>query len=110
MLAALLQAPKTPEDWIIWSNHHRDSHTRIRQAIQTQKNVSLIDYQIDPISQTDIQGFLQRNSQLHGDMLGVLGLQAEDILDVDFKNQSQAEAWAFLHYQDHYNAENALRI
>lgn len=110
MLALLLEAPKTPEEWIRWSFHHRDSHARIRDAIQKQKGIELIDYQLDPISQEDIQGWLQRNSQSHGDMLGALGLQSEDILDVDFKDSKQAEAWAYLHYFDHYNAENALRI
>lgn len=105
-----MNTPREPSEWVRWSYHHRDSHARIRDAIQKQKGVSLVDYQLDPISQEDIRGWLQRNSQSHSDMLGALNIQAEDLLDVDFSDLKQAEAWTNLHYQDHYNAENALRI
>lgn len=110
MLALLLESPRTPQDWVRWSFHHRDSHARIRQAIQKQKGIGLPDYQIDPITEEDLKGWLQHNSQLHGDMLGALGIQSEDLLDVDFRDPKQAQAWVFLHYQDHFNAETALGI
>jgi hypothetical protein len=110
MIAVLLESPRTPEQWLRWSYHHRDSHTRIRQAIQKQKNVNLVEYQLDPIFDQDLQGFLQRNSQSHGDMLSILGIQSEDLLDVDFKDERQAQAWIQLHYYDHFNAETALGI
>lgn len=110
MLALLLESPRTPEEWIRWSFHHRQSHAAIRDAIQKQKGISLIDYQLDPITQEDLQNWLQRNSQSHGDMLGALGIQSEDLLDVDFKDPEQARAWIYLHYFDHYSAEHALGI
>lgn len=110
MLALLLESPRTPEGWIRWSFHHRQSHAAIRDAIQKQKNISLIDYQLDPITQEDLQDWLQRNSQSHSDMLGALGLQSEDLLDVDFRDQQQAQAWIYLHYFDHYTAETTLEI
>lgn len=110
MLALLLNTPRTDEEWARWSFAHRDSHTRIRQAIQSTKNTMLPDYQLEPIFQQDLQGWLQRNSQMHQDFSGVLGVESFDLLDVDFKDEKSIQAWAYLHYQAHYNAEAALGI
>jgi hypothetical protein len=110
MLAALLNRPRNKEEWDRYSFDHRDSHQKIRQAIQAQKGIVLIDYQLDPVFGVDIQGWLQRNSQSHSDFDGVLGLQSTDLLDVDFNDESQFESWTYLHYQEHLNAEQALGI
>lgn len=110
MLALLLNVPKTPEEWVRWSFHHDDSHVRIRQGILVQKGINLTQYQLNPIFQEDVQGWLQRNSQTHSDMNGVLGVQGVDLLDVDFNDASKSEAWTWLHYQEHFTAESALKI
>lgn len=110
MLANLLNVPTSDAEWQIWSFSHRDSHVRIRQAIQTQKGVVLPDYQLDPIFPQDMQGWLQRNSQTHNDMDGALGAQGTDLLDVDFNDEKQVQAWMFSHYQEHFTAEQALGI
>lgn len=110
MLALLLETPQTPEEWQRWSFHHRDSHNRIREAVQAKHGVKLADYPIDPITEDDIAGFLQRNSQMHIDFDGVLNLQSNDLLDVDFTDPEQRSAWVFAHYQEHYDAELKLGI
>ncbi len=101
---------KTEEQWSIWSFHHRLSHAAIRQAIQAQRGLILPDYQLDPVSANDLVGWLQRNAQTHSEMNSAVGTQSQDLLDVDFKQESQFQAWIFSHYQEHYDAENALRI
>jgi hypothetical protein len=110
MLAALENLPKTQDEWNRWSWNHRDSHDRIRAAIKSQHGVNLSDYQIDPIDPTAINDFLQSNSQLHGDMNGVLGLQSADLQDVDIGDDKQFEAWVRLHYNEHQYAELKLEI
>jgi hypothetical protein len=110
MLQALENIPKTPDDWSRFSWDHRDSHNRIRAAIKMQYSVSLDDYQIDPVNPDDFQIFLENNSQLHGDMNGVLRLQSSDLEDVNMQDPAQAVAWFRLHYLEHYYAETALKI
>jgi hypothetical protein len=110
VIVHLLNTPQTDNDWQSWSFHHRSSHLAIIQAIQAQKNITLTQYQLDPISPRDVPGFLQRNSQSHIEMNSVLDLQTVDLQDVDFKNDRQLRAWIFLHYKEHDDAETALGI
>lgn len=110
ILAALMNVPETQGDWSRWSFDHLDSHNRIRAAVKAQLGVSLTDYQLDPIAQVEINGFLNRNQQLHVDMEGVLRLQSTDLLDVDFNNERIKRAWFEVHYQAHYDAEKALHL
>lgn len=110
MLAALLNVPRTNEEWAIWSWSHRASHDAIRQAIQSQLNINLVDYQVDPMDPHDIAGFLQRNSQLHLDATAAVGLQSHDLQDVNLSNESQKISWIFVHAQEHYDIESALGI
>lgn len=110
MLARLLNIPRSPDEWSVWSFNHRDSHQRIRAAIQEKYGATLPDYQLDPIFPQDLQGWLQRNAQSHIDFDGVLELQSSDLLEVDFQNDGESQAWHNLHYQEHYNAELALGI
>ena len=108
MLPALENVPKDPVAWARFSFDHRDSHDRIRLAIAKKYHVDLADYQIDPIDLTSPGLFLQNNSQLHGDMNGILRLQSADLQDVDFTDEQQFIAWIRLHYQEHEYAELAL--
>ena len=110
MLPALENLPKIQDDWNRWGWDHRDSHDRIRAAIKSKFGVNLSDYQIDPVNPASIADFLQSNSQLHGDMNGVLGLQSADLQDVDIGDDRQFEAWVRLHYLEHFYAETKLEI
>jgi hypothetical protein len=110
MLAALENLPQTPDGWNRFSWDHRNSHDRIRAAIKTKYGADLSDYQVDPIDSNAIGDFLQNNSQLHGDMNGVLGLQSSDLQDVNFGDKPQFEAWVRLHYLEHQQAELKLEI
>jgi hypothetical protein len=110
LLAALENTPQTPDEWNRWGWDHRDSHDRIRKAILAQHGVNLSDYQIDPVNPAAIEDFLQNNSQLHGDMNGVLGLQSADLQDVNIGDSHQFETWVRLHWQEHTYAESKLGI
>lgn len=110
MLAAILNMPKTQEDWNRWSFDHRVSHDAIRAGITAQFNIDLTDYQLDPIAPNDVVGFLERNSQMHIDMNTVLNLITTDLEDANFNDKNQLQAWLWLHYQEHFNAENKLGI
>lgn len=110
MLAALLNVPKTDEQWRQFSYDHRNSHDKIRAAILKKYGVNLTDYQIEPINSDSLQQFLQNNAALHTDMNGVLRSQSSDLLDVDFSKPEQLESWINLNYQEHQNAEQLLGI
>lgn len=110
MLPAILNAPKTPEDWARWSFNHRSSHDLIRQAIRTQFNVDLPDYQLDPIELHQTKLFLEANQQAHTDFNGVLKLPGSDLEDINVEADRELQSWVYLHWQEHNIAERALGI
>jgi len=110
MLALLLNTPKSDQEWATWSFAHRASHDQIRQAIQSQLNINLVDYQLDPIDLRDTEGFLQRNSEMHLNMTAAVGIQSHDIQTVDFKDRNQLESWLQIHWQEHTDTEIKLGI
>lgn len=110
MLAALLNPPESQADWDRWGFDHLDSHDRIRAAIAARGGPNLTPYQIYPILEINLRGFLERNNQLHIEMNGALQQKSDDLQDVNFKDASQKRAWIFLHYQEHQSAEQELKL
>lgn len=110
MLPILLNTPKSVDEWDRFSFHHRTSHDLIRQAIQTQFNVALPDYVLDPIPLNQPLFFLENNQQAHTDFDGILGVQSSDLEDVNLSDERQLQAWIYLHYLEHQTAENTLGI
>lgn len=110
MLANLLVAPRTDQDWSIWSYAHRDQHAIIRQAIQAQLGINLPEYPLDPINFDQLSQFLDWNQQAHDDFNGVLGTQSSNLQQADLKDPGQLEAWIYLHRREHETAANALKI
>lgn len=110
MTPLLRNIPHTPQEWNQWAFSHRDSHDRIRAAIKAKFGISLTDFLVDPINPEDFQNFLQNNSQLHGDMNSVLGLQSGDLQDVDLSKDNQKAAWIDFHFKEHFDAEAKLDI
>jgi len=110
VLVALLNNPQTEDEWNVWSFHHRLSHNAIRAAVLRNRDINLVDYQIDPINQRDMQDFLQRNSQLHIEMNAVLGAQTIDLQETDFSNPNTKQAWVYAHFLEHQTAENKAGI
>lgn len=111
-LVDLLNVPKNDQDWEIFFFSHRDSHDKIRKAIQAQTSTSinLTDYVIYPVDQNHLSDFLQDNQSLHSDMNGILGLQSSDLQDVDLQQENQKVAWFYSHYLEHQSAEIKLGI
>lgn len=68
MQAALLNIPRNPAEWNIWSFNHKISHDLIRQGVLAKLGIPLTDYEIDPTNPDDMSEWLQRHSQLHVDM------------------------------------------
>ena len=110
MLAALLNVPKTEEQWLQFSYDHRNSHDKIRAAILKKYGINLTDYLVDPINPDNFKQFLQNNAALHTDMNSVLRAQSSNLLDVDTSNPQQLDSWINLNYEEHQNAEQLLGI
>lgn len=110
MLVSLLNTPKNDSEFEQFFYNNRNQIIEIRQAILKQKNINLTEYILYPVRQDSLQTFLLNNAQSHTDFNSVLGLQGADLLNVDFNDREQLEAWIFINYQELYDASAALEI
>lgn len=110
MLAALLNIPKTEQDWDIWSLSNYDAVNQVNGAILRIYGVNLPQYQLQPIPFNDINSWLNNNQQAHFAFTSVLRQQANDLLGVDFKDENQKEAWIYLNYKELQDACMKLGI
>lgn len=92
-----------------WWNNWID-HQEIQQAIQKQTGMNDTIYVIIPWDQDAADSLLEKHQQYHDDMNDALGLGGQDLSNVDFKNPQAIRAWAWLHYQEHLAAHEALGI
>jgi hypothetical protein len=110
MRVNLLNVPLTQQDWDRWAFSHKESHRAIIEAIVQNGGTRLTEYVLDPISENDFKGFLDRNQQMHLDATSLLGVLSINLNEVDFKDPAQRQAWIFNHYQNHYDLETKLGI
>ncbi len=113
MQAALVNTPRTPEEWALWGFAHRDHHFLIQQAIQAQAGVNLPVYLLDPIpyeDSTSLDNWLASNQAAHNDMNNVLGLSGSSLDKVNLANPEETDAWIFLHRKEHEAAASVLAI
>ena len=110
MISALLNIPKNDAEWAYFTWNNIDSHRQIIQAIQTQKNMRLNEYDIWPMNPNDMAGWLERHSQMHIEFCAALKTQGADLQDVDLNDEKQLVGWIYLNWQEHNVAELALAI
>ena len=110
MISALLNVPRSIDDWQIWTLAHKTGHDEIRQAIQNQTGILTGDYQLDPINPADIEGWLGRVQQTHVEMNAALGITGSDLEGVDLRDERQLAAWIWLNWQEDNNARVTLGI
>lgn len=115
MLAMLIDFPKSstgPSDTGLssWAWHHRVDHQDIASAVKKQLNITLPQYEIEPMTFTKDSIFLLRNQQMHSDMNAALGLSGVDLSTLNFDDRSQVQAWLFQHFQEHSAAHAKLKI
>ena len=54
--------------------------------------------------------WLERNQLYHNDMDSVNNLQGSSLIEVDFNEPRQAEAWIYIHWQEHNAAGFKLGV
>lgn len=110
MLARLQSVPHTDNEWSSWSRNNYSCLNQIRQAIRVQTGLNLPEYQVEPIPWNSIDTFLSNNQQAHNDFNGALGLQSNDLEQVDLKNPQELPAWIYLNFFELQQACFKLKI
>jgi len=111
-LAVLLNLPVTPELITQFSFSNQDSHQKIADAILRKFNMTIPIYPLDPIPPTK-EGLLTwglNHQSAHNAQNEILGIQGQDISEVDFKSEGELASWIQEHFIEHYLAETQLQV
>lgn len=109
-LALLYNIPNDIRSRNEWSFSNAASHTQIIEAIQRQKNITLVPYLLDPLPDEDIPSFLLRHQQMHSDMAGVTGIATNNYTALDFNDPSLLAYYFNLHAAEHVLTHAQLGI
>jgi hypothetical protein len=109
MIQALLNVPKTPGDWTIFSFAHAQIHQEIRGGL-TALGFQTGDYVLDPIPPNAVEEWLGRVQQAHTEMNNALNLQSNSLEGVNFDDAGQTAAWIYLNWQEDNAALAALKL
>lgn len=105
-----LPAP-TPRGLDEWSFAHLAHHNAIRQAMERAHGIALPQRQIWPIdfeNPASVQVFLSQHQEMHSDFESILGIQGNDLANVDFNDEKARDSWFYLNWQSHYSAGASL--
>lgn len=98
------------EEWAAW---HWQHHVAIITAMQSVREIALPQRLIYPVNFNDpasVSIFLREHQQLHSDFGAILGIQGNDISNVDFTNQGERESWMWINFTSHQSASIALGL
>lgn len=109
-LADLYNVPGTDEERAQWSFAHMAHHRDINLAIYNLIKVALPEYILDPINLNDTGTWEYQHQLMHDNQNQLLGIQGQDLTDIDWKNQNLLNAWTFLNASEHYQASQILEI
>lgn len=109
-LASVYNVPKDARSLAEFAFNNRLSHLSIAQAIQTKTGVILSLPVLDPMPVFDLQNWAVQHQAVHNAMNGVLGLEGNDLTDVNWEKPEEVESWIRLHADEHYKASQVLGI
>ncbi len=108
MLAAVFNIPTDPITLARFAFHNRDQHELAVRAIKSRTGLSLPLYPIDPILESDFPAWLYTHQSMHNSVNAFLGLQGNDLSDMDPRKIDQLTYWIQLHGNEHTAWSNIL--
>lgn len=108
--APLLNTPVDGPSFDRWSFDLDQNIRDISNAISVQLKITLPQYQISPVPFVDIGEWLQRVSEVIGQIASALKINAADIENVDLSDERARQAWTWQIYTELTQARNILKI
>lgn len=109
-VAALYNVPSTQGELEVWSFAHAAHHFDINRVIYLKTGITLASYVLDPFDPNNAGIWLYQHQLMHQAQNAIIGIEGDDLLDVDMRDKDQFAGWIFLNGSEHYQAANALEI
>ena len=101
---------KDPASRERWAFHNMGEHFKIQAAIFRKFNLNVPIFPCDPITLNDIPTWARNHQSMHSSANGILGLQGNDLTDVDLSKPEDVEVFKYLHAQEHQRFQLALGL
>jgi hypothetical protein len=109
-VADLSNIPEDYESMMVWSFAHMAHHIDLNAYLARTKTVTLPIFPLDPINPMDLGTWGYQHQVMHNNQNQLLGIKGNDLLDVDWTNQSQRAAWIWLNFTEHLQATNITGV
>jgi hypothetical protein len=112
-LAQLNATPQTPTENAGWQFANVASHRDIIRRVFETKGVQLVEYPLmpfDPAVARQVQNFLNLHQDMHNAMNRALGLQSNNLSEVDWSDRNALAQWIALHFVEHQAASSLLGV
>jgi hypothetical protein len=103
-LAQILHIPEGKDGLLFWSFSHDQQHQQIVQALNSKFALSLPVYILNPISETDFEGWITRHQQAHNDFNAALNFNGADLSGLDLNDPKKVQAFEWFNFVEHQNA------
>ncbi len=112
-IAGIYNVPASPEEFMEWLFVHAAHHQDIVSQIYNDFNFVMPQYLLDPFDPSDKAStriWAYQHQTMHSIQNGILGINGFDLLDVNWQDKDEVEAWIELNADEHLQASNVLGI
>lgn len=110
-VAAIYNVPRDDQSLLEWSFNHMAHHRDINRVIFQRLNIFLPEFSLDPFNPDEIQGvWAQQHQIMHTNQNAVLSISGNDLLDVNWRDEGEREAWIGLNALEHFQANAILEV
>lgn len=109
-LASLYNVPKTEQQFAEFAFANQNEHFKIQEAIQRLLGFTVQVFPLDPIPVNDVGSWAYNHQAMHNQQNEILGIAGNDLTQINFADDAEAEGWAFDHASEHLQAAQILGL
>lgn len=109
-VAGLFNVASTSEEFQTWSFVHAAHHRDINRIVYQLLGDVLPETVLDPFDPQDPEGWLQQHQLMHQQVDAILGVEGNNLINVDMRDHAQFSGWVFLNADEHFKIANLLGL
>lgn len=107
---AIYNMPSNRDELNMWAFANAAHHADINRRIFQLTGGVLPSFVLDPIPPNDISSWSYLHQQMHNAQNEVLGIQGNNLVDVNWSNPNELAEWIDAHASEHYQAGAILGL
>lgn len=109
-LASLYNIPVDDPTLSQWAFNHMANHRDIVRIIYELTGIALPEFILDPFDTSDFKTWSYGHQEMHRQMNEILGIDGNDLLQVEWQDENQRASWILLQASEHRQACDLLGL